>query len=374
VDGDSGLVAPVLSAQQRAAHDAAKDWLLDPDRKPYFLVHGFAGCGKTTTVVAFGLTPGYWAQFAAWTGKAASVLRRKGGNNAETLHRLLYRPPEVIENEDAGQRLIWRPRDGPLEAGLVIADECSTIDHEPGRELMRRGVPVLVTGDPLQLPPLSGSPFFDGPPDLVLTEVHRMAAASQPLRLATAIRAGEVIKPKPFDMAKVFAAEVTIVALHETRRRINRLWRRAHGVEDRWPHVGDQVLCFKTNYRAGVINGEIWTIERLAEEGENLRLRLVDDLRRKAEVVVPERHFLLGAPRQLPQDGLDIFDFGYAITCWKAQGSEWDNVAVIDETSTYEFRWIAEQSGLPFAEFKARWLYTAVTRAAKHVWVMEPPR
>ena len=47
------------------------------------------------------------------------------------------------------------------------------------------------------------------------------------------------------------------------------------------------------------------------------------------------------------------FTYGYAITCHKAQGSEWDKVLVIEED-------------FPFSkEEHARWLYTAATRAAE---------
>ena len=47
------------------------------------------------------------------------------------------------------------------------------------------------------------------------------------------------------------------------------------------------------------------------------------------------------------------FAFAYAITCHKAQGSEWEKVLVVEE-------------GFPFAkEEHARWLYTACTRASE---------
>jgi ATP-dependent exoDNAse (exonuclease V) alpha subunit len=47
------------------------------------------------------------------------------------------------------------------------------------------------------------------------------------------------------------------------------------------------------------------------------------------------------------------FDFAYAITCHKAQGSEWDKVLVIEER-------------FPFNRIEhARWLYTAATRASE---------
>ena len=51
------------------------------------------------------------------------------------------------------------------------------VDAELGRDLMSFGVPVLVLGDPAQLPPVQGGGFFtDVEPDAMLTEVHRQAA------------------------------------------------------------------------------------------------------------------------------------------------------------------------------------------------------
>jgi exodeoxyribonuclease-5 len=134
-------------------------------------------------------------------------------------------------------------------------------------------------------------------------------------------------------------------------------------------------LCFKTNYRAGVMNGEVWSIEEVVRRADEdiIRLRLADEFGNQAAVRVPESDFLTGPPRQPRQDGLDSFDFGYACTCHKAQGSEWPSVVVIDETRSVGFYWIAEKSGLSFDEFKARWLYTAVTRACDEVTLMEPP-
>ena len=53
----------------------------------------------------------------------------------------------------------------------------------------------------------------------------------------------------------------------------------------------------------------------------------------------------------------DEFDYGYALTVHKAQGSQWDNVYLFDES--YAFR-----------EHRARWLYTGVTRAAERLTVV----
>ena len=63
------------------------------------------------------------------------------------------------------------------KAELIVIDECSMVDAELGRDLMSFGVPLLVLGDPAQLPPIQGGGFFtEAEPDAMLTEVHRQAA------------------------------------------------------------------------------------------------------------------------------------------------------------------------------------------------------
>ena len=50
----------------------------------------------------------------------------------------------------------------------------------------------------------------------------------------------------------------------------------------------------------------------------------------------------------------DEFDFGYVLTVHKAQGSQWDDVVLFDES-------------FAFQDSRERWLYTGVTRAAKRL-------
>jgi ATP-dependent exoDNAse (exonuclease V) alpha subunit len=52
------------------------------------------------------------------------------------------------------------------------------------------------------------------------------------------------------------------------------------------------------------------------------------------------------------------FTYGYAITCHKAQGSEWNNVLVLEEKFPYD------------KIDHARWLYTAATRAAEKLVIV----
>ena len=52
--------------------------------------------------------------------------------------------------------------------------------------------------------------------------------------------------------------------------------------------------------------------------------------------------------------------FGYAVTCHKAQGGGWDNVFV-------EQVWMPEPK---LSKDYLRWLYTAITRARKKVYLI----
>jgi exodeoxyribonuclease-5 len=332
-----------------------------------------AGTGKTTLVCAIGGVVDSVA-FASPTGKGAAGLRAKGGSDATTLHRLLFYSPEIKTDDRGRSGLTWFRRSETLDAKLVIADECSMIDKELGRALIATKRKILVTGDPMQLPAINGRGYFDRKPDHVLEEIHRMAADSQPLAVATAIRAGEKPKAVPYDRQAILEADIVICGFNQTRRTINKHWRQAHRAPDRFPVVGDTIMCYRTNYSAGVLNGELWVVESVAEAGDNLRLELVDDLDNEASVLVPENDFASGPQPGLQRDDhLDSFDFGYAITCHKAQGSEWRRVIVIDETAHHAFPYMAKDSNLALAEFQRRWLYTAVTRASHLVTLMKPP-
>ena len=131
--------------------------------------------------------------FAAFTGKAALVMRSKGCERASTIHSLIYKTRE--SGEEVPSFDLWD--DAPAsKAALIVIDECSMVDAELGRDLMSFGVPLLVLGDPAQLPPIQGGGFFtEAEPDAMLTEVHRQAEDNPIIRLSMDIRAGLDLEP-----------------------------------------------------------------------------------------------------------------------------------------------------------------------------------
>ena len=72
-----------------------------------FRLFGYAGTGKTTLARHIADEADGEVKFAAFTGKAASVMRGKGCRGASTIHSLIYRARESgeeVPNFDLGMR------------------------------------------------------------------------------------------------------------------------------------------------------------------------------------------------------------------------------------------------------------------------------
>src|SRR6201995_3470482 len=183
---------PTFSPQQDAALKAVAEWLkAKPGRGQtplVFRLFGYAGTGKTTLARHIAENVDGKVLFAAFTGKAALVMRSKGCERASTIHSLIYKTRE--SGEEVPSFDLWDEAPAS-KAALIVIDECSMVDAELGRDLMSFGVPVLVLGDPAQLPPVQGGGFFtEVEPDVMLTEVHRQAEDNPIIRLSMDIRDG----------------------------------------------------------------------------------------------------------------------------------------------------------------------------------------
>ena len=261
------------------------------------------------------------------------------------------------------------------KARLIVIDECSMVDAELARDLMSFGVPLLVLGDPAQLPPIQGGGFFtDAEPDAMLTQVHRQAQDDPIVRLSMAIRAGhplqqgrygatEVVRRDALDPARVLGADQILVGRNATRLAYNARLRERRGFVDALPMAGDKLVCLRNNRRKGLFNGGLWVVrERPKARRQAIRMRLKpdEDLCDRTIRVSVRPECFTGAieafewPARKPYDE---FDFGYVLTVHKAQGSQWDDVVLFDESGA-------------FPDNRDRWLYTGVTRAAKRLTVV----
>jgi exodeoxyribonuclease-5 len=367
---------PQFSPAQDDALKAVGDWL---KAKPggngtaqVFRLFGFAGTGKTTLAKHLADHADGEVKFAAFTGKAASVMRGKGCRGASTIHSLIYRARE--SGEEIPSFDLWEEAPAS-KAELIIIDECSMVDAELGRDLLSFGVPLLVLGDPAQLPPIQGGGFFtEAEPDAMLTEVHRQAQDDPIIRLSMDIRAGEYLEPGRYgetevvakhnlDPQRVLEADQVLVGRNATRRSYNSRIRMRRGLDDPMPAAGDKLVCLRNNRKKGLFNGALWTVkERGGRKTGIMTMRLLPDDEtgaRGVKVSVRPECFSGGIEqidwaRRKPYDE---FDYGYVLTVHKAQGSQWDDVVLFDES-------------FAFPDSRERWLYTGVTRAAKKLTVV----
>ncbi|MBU2486896.1 MAG: ATP-dependent RecD-like DNA helicase [Alphaproteobacteria bacterium] len=372
-----------FSPQQDEALKAVSRWLKD-GRTPIFRLFGYAGTGKTTLAKYFAEHVDGEVLFAAFTGKAAQVLRARGAKNARTIHSLIYRPKgeEEVSDEETGKTtvspLFSLNRQSPLaQAALIIIDECSMVDEALGKDLMSFGTPILVLGDPGQLPPISGGGFFtEHEPDILLTEIHRQARDNPIIDLAMQVREGreimhgdygtaQVIGKNEVDRDMVLEADQVLVGINRTRRRYNQRLRELKGFDQTYPQAGDKLVCLRNDPAKGLLNGSLWQVMTSSKEtvkpGINLLVRPEDDDmdRGSAKIKLLKSAFDdpdLEVPWQTKKR-YDDFDYGYALTVHKAQGSQWNSVVLFDES-------------FAFRDSRERWLYTAITRAAERLVIV----
>ncbi len=407
------------SPQQDAALKAVDEWRTEPRQQVFYLA-GYAGTGKSTLVKHFAEGVDGRVLFGAYTGKAAHNLRIAGCPTAETIHRLIYTPRdhsrsrlielerelveqlerlrvtypnaedheertdvvrlrrEISEETDSMSRPLFSlNRESDVTgAALVIIDECSMVDGRMGEDLLSFGTKVLVLGDPAQLPPVGGAGFFTArEPDFMLTEIHRQARDNPIIAMATQVRNQERLEAGSYGSSIVMSKHLLedgepltvdqlLVGRNATRRSSNRRMRELLGRGDDWrPVPGDKLVCLRNDYDLGLLNGSLWDCTDAGVLDEDFLTMTVEPRDIEAEPVTaltwaqPFRGEDITAPWWERKEAAE-FDYGYALTVHKAQGSQWDHVMLFDESSV-------------FRHDKWRWLYTGLTRAAERVTVVK---
>lgn len=364
------------TTQQAAAIDAVHAWIKDRKGPQVFRLFGFAGTGKTTIATAIRDGIDGKVLFGAFTGKACLVLRKKGCEGASTIHSMIYK----LEDQNGGQPIFIKNRDSDVRyAKLVIIDEGSQIDEELGRDLESFGTKILVLGDPFQLPPVKGAGYFtEGvTPDVMLTDIRRQALDNPIIRMSMDIREGRglmmgtygdsrVITRYQLDTQDVLDADQVIVGLNRTRRCYNARIRELLGFTFDTPQRDDRLVCLRNKRELQLLNGGLWTVKVAHAPDQNDIINMSiksedDDTLTHPITVNTYKNFFYGTEDELEwwqRRETEEFDFGYALTCHKSQGSQWGNVMVFDESRA--FRQMAD-----------RWLYTGISRAAERVTVVQ---
>lgn len=380
-----------LSEEQKQVMASTIDWYRKPikESQVYYL-YGYAGTGKSTIVNQTIEELKAHAKCkkvvtAAYTGKATSVLQKKGVENAQTIHSLLYYPAK-----DENEKLFWIKRDDTAAdlADLIVLDECSMIGDDIADDIKALGRKVLVIGDPGQLPPINREPgFYTSSPDAFLSQIHRQAADNPIIRLATMVRNGERL-PITFSEGDVHIAPLNfqtreaifnqdaqvICGTHASRYNYTRAIRERLGIKSEVPQAGEPIICCMTNYKYQFFNGhmghmgeiEIIGEERVDNKGTAFTRdewyidAHLDDLEHPRYKILTDpylfmNHYKGGRLKPLEDNSKNYglyseFDYAYVITCHKSQGSSFDKTVIIDDSDV-------------FKADSAKWLYTALTRA-----------
>lgn len=422
-----------FSPQQQEAITKIVAWYTDEDSdQQVFRLFGYAGTGKTTLARHIVEQLGVDALYAAFTGKAAYVLRQKGCD-ASTIHSLIYQPVEKVRAQLDALKARRRSIADPIEvaaldraieveeerlkspdfilredselhgAPLLVVDEVSMVGERIAADLLSFGVKILCLGDPAQLPPVEGGGYFiNAAADHLLTEIHRSALDSPVTRLATSVRQsppgdrtlgmagmdGDSGRCQAVTREQLAAFDQVLVGTNKTRWAAIHLLRELAGLCGQIPQVGDKVIGLANNSQADIFNGQQFVVTEVgAPARDRIALTLVDDSGETRHVTTWLGGFIdQQGEKDAKREGrgtVVALTFAQAITCHKSQGSQWPRILVVDES------WIfargaagdAMKAGVSADAAAAaghlngqRWLYTAITRAAQQVVVIASPR
>lgn len=288
---------------------------------------------------------------------------------------------------------------------VIVVDEVSMLPKPMWEKLLTHKIHVIATGDPFQLPPIdpdSDNHILDHP-HIFLDEIMRQASESEIIRLSMHIREGKPLKdfvangkqvliyhPEELVTGMYSWADQILCATNATRNNINFNMRKIKGFGPE-PEVGDKIISLRNQWEffsAGIdpmplTNGTIGTIEMADKRSINIPYWIADkpiqtlyttmidenedrfdyipidylSLTTGKKALTGQQEYQMRKSNRCPTPPFE-FAYAYAITCHKAQGSEWKKVLCFEEK-------------FPFDKTDhARWLYTAATRAEEKLVIV----
>lgn len=368
-----------LNDQQVVAINSAVSWYKGykarSHRRQTFCLAGYAGTGKTSIakVISELCCTMEWTAFIAPTGKAASRLRFKGCPQAQTLHQFVYNVRG--ENED-GEPIFIAKGDLNDRPRLIVLDEASMVGGYDAEKLLSHGIPVLALYDPGQLDPVKAAIYFtEQMADVLLDQIERNAGAI--VRGSMFVRQGKRLPCREYEDCLIHDGNISdadlltflgddgviLASYNNTRRAMNNRARRILGYEGNLPMPGEKVVCTSNQHGYNIMNGEqgiVIGFEDLPESDEHdddpdglliLNFRSLTDGKIRKAKFNPLSFSDDFETRESAQKSKGGFDFGYALTVHKSQGSEWMRVFIVEELLR----------GVSYAKM----MYTAITRAIK---------
>jgi len=384
-----------LSEEQRVAVKKIKMWFrLRKNDKQVFTLAGVAGSGKSSVIniatSELGLRDNE-IRYLAFTGKASLVLKKKGNKNASTIHKLIYQPYEEFDVKTQKKKVKFMKRDEiDKRIKLLVIDEAAMVSDNIMTDLLDYGRPIILIGDKAQLPPIANSghaDYFDSP-DYNFKTPHRQSLNNPIIKISNKVNNGEhidygiyrndegkikvIVIPKyEIDKKMLLNVDQIIVGKNKTKDQINRQIRKLKGFEGNLPVKGDKLICERNNWATVIrekndnfplINGLIGHAQNTVSENDTIHKRTFSldfkpiGFENQFEDILVDTQNFIEYGSELPfykrnADNINLFNYGYAITCHKSQGSEWDTVLVFNEVLNRKYH--------------KNWLYTAITRASE---------
>lgn len=349
------------------------------------VIAGYAGTGKSTLVKfiisaleKYDVDPEEDVVYTSFTGKATQVLQKKGNKNVKTLHKLLY---DFYPRSNG--TFFKKPVDY-IGYKIVIVDECSMVPKELLNQLLKYPVHIICLGDPGQLPPVDKSDDNEllTNPHIFLDEIMRQEEQSEIIQLTMKIRAGEELKTfkgkevqileyKDLTSGMLLWADQVICSTNTTRVELNQKIRDLLSKNGN-PQDGDKIICLRnywdifSNNLSPLVNGTIGYLKNTKELNipipkyiTNDRLKSIDTINCDFasddnisiynNLLIDKKMILENEPTLNFKESFKMskneelkdlvplsFTYAYAITCHKSQGSEWDNVLVIEESFPFD--------------------------------------
>lgn len=373
-----------FSAAQRKCFDFLK-------KSGIHIVTGGAGTGKTTTISGLlsaytKLNPSAQVALCAPTGRAAQRMTELCGAFGEnvrayTIHKLLDFAPfdgETLPNYN---------EQNPLSADLLIVDEMSMVDLHLFAVLVQAikdGASVILCGDVCQLSSVGSGQVFGDLIDSqqfmtvrlstnyrqmnagvnnnnIIENANRVNEGKWNLQTGSdfeiiACRDDEDMQQIVIDLARAHPDSTVLTTVRENFAGVDFLNAAlqpmmnvvggnavTYGKRNQYTlQENDRILMVRNDYEVGYVNGDVGTVVSVDEA---------------AGIITVD---LGGVEKEIEATHWQDISLAYAMTIHKSQGSEYDSVIIALPSSATNM-WLRNL------------LYTAITRAKKHVTIVCQP-
>lgn len=366
-----------LTKQQTQAYDEIIDFLFNSSDMLY-VFSGVAGAGKTmiiSKVLDFVSRTNINIQLMTPTGRASSILNFYSTSiyKSHTIHSVIYEPVFNDKEEVIGYTL--RSKNALADIDCFIIDEASMVSEELLYDLSTFDIPMLLIGDAEQLPSIGSEMNLMKNYNLHLTEIHRVAEGNPVIALSREVRENgeltermlrkysdnnhlKILSKKDLCRSHFMEHSYDVITCGTNRKRatINNLIRSILPEWQETPLKGEQVICLKNLYRKGsppIYNGELYVVEDMF--ASSYTLKSLDDNNKIIDVTIRDCEWDESCIDENNSTGK--FTFGYAMTVWKCQGSQFENVLFYKENVSH----FCKQKNFD---------YTAITRTSKNLTVM----